>query len=408
MVTTFYPPYHFGGDAIAIQQLCRALAHRGHDVTVIHNADAWTMLNGSSTPPPAAEPAGVVVETIRTRTPRLACLIMHQTGRPGLYGPRVRRLLEGRSFDVINFHNISLGFGPGVLSYGTAVKLYMAHEHWLVCPSHVLWRHNRELCTGRQCLRCVLAFRRPPQLWRASGLLERQLRYVDTIIAMSRHSALKHQDFGLSRPMHVLPYFQPDPDRTERPVVQTPERRVHDRPFFLFVGRLEIIKGLQKILPVFRDYEAADLLVAGEGQYGAALRQLAGDCARVKFLGRLATDELAAYYREALALIAPSICYETFGVILIEAFRQGTPVIARRLGAYPEIVEAAQGGLLFSTTEELVAAMTTIQTDRTARQRMAAAAYAAYLERWSESAVVPRYLDIVHEALDRHRARQQR
>src|SRR5262249_30702080 len=173
---------HFGGDAVGIQRLSRALVRRGHHVTVVHNGDAWRILRRGAEPRATPEPRGLVVETIRTRTPRLACLITHQTGRPGLYGPRVRRLLEGGQLDVINFHNISLGFGPGVLSYGAAAKLYTAHEHWLVCPSHVLWRHNRELCDGRQCLRCVVAFRRPPQLWRSSGLLERQLRHVDTLI----------------------------------------------------------------------------------------------------------------------------------------------------------------------------------------------------------------------------------
>ena len=41
-----------------------------------------------------------------------------------------------------------------VVELGDGIKLYTAHEHWLVCPMHVLWRHGRELCTGRQCLRC--------------------------------------------------------------------------------------------------------------------------------------------------------------------------------------------------------------------------------------------------------------
>jgi len=182
--------------------------------------------------------------------------------------------------------------------------------------------------------------------------------------------------------------------------------RLHERPFFLFVGRLEVFKGLQDVIPVFREYESADLLVAGEGEYGPALRGLAADCPRVKFLGRVALEELCGYYREAIALIAPSIGYETFGVVVIEAFRQRTPVIARRLGAYPEIIETAGGGLLFSTTEELVAAMRTLQTNRPERTRLGDAAYAAYVEHWTESAVIPHYLEIAHEAIEQHNAGQ--
>ena len=41
MLTTFYPPYNFGGDGIGIQRLSRGLVKRGHHVTVVHDADAY-------------------------------------------------------------------------------------------------------------------------------------------------------------------------------------------------------------------------------------------------------------------------------------------------------------------------------------------------------------------------------
>ena len=63
-----------------------------------------------------------------------------QSGRPGLYGRRIRQIFRENEYDVIHFHNISLAGGPGVLSHGNGIKLYSAHEHWLVCPTHVLWR----------------------------------------------------------------------------------------------------------------------------------------------------------------------------------------------------------------------------------------------------------------------------
>jgi glycosyltransferase involved in cell wall biosynthesis len=95
------------------------------------------------------------------------------------------------------------------------------------------------------------------------------------------------------------------------------------------------------------------------------------------------------------------VCYETFGIILIESFRQSTPVIARRLGPFPEIVEQSGGGELFSTPEELVTAMRRLQSQPSYRARLAAAGYRAYVDRWSESAVVPQYLDIVRRAAAR-------
>ena len=43
MVTTFYPPYHFGGDGVFVYRLAEALAERGHLVDVIHSADAYRL-----------------------------------------------------------------------------------------------------------------------------------------------------------------------------------------------------------------------------------------------------------------------------------------------------------------------------------------------------------------------------
>ena len=51
MLSTFYPPYSYGGDGITLQRLARALVRAGHEVTVIHDADAYTSL-GYAEPTP--------------------------------------------------------------------------------------------------------------------------------------------------------------------------------------------------------------------------------------------------------------------------------------------------------------------------------------------------------------------
>ena len=209
---------------------------------------------------------------------------------------------------------------------------------------------------------------------------------------MSEFSRAKHREFGFEPEMDVLPYFLPDP---VAPPGRGPLKSPHDRPYFLFVGRLETIKGLDTVIPVFRDYPAADLLVAGDGTQATALNALAAGSPRVRFLGRLSTEALASYYRHALALIVPSVGFETFGIILIEAFQNGTPVIARRIGPFPEIVDLARAGELFSSSAELVAAMRRIQEDPAYRETLARNGSAAVRRHWTESAVVPRYLDIV-------------
>lgn len=397
-LTTFYPPFNFGGDGIGIQRLARGLARAGHHVTVVHDADAYNTLHHGAEPAPGAEPDGIEVVSLRSGVGMLSPLLTQQLGRPVVNGRRIRRLLAEGGYDVINYHNVSLIGGPGILRYGDALKLYMAHEHWLVCPMHVLWRHGRELCTGRQCLRCTLHYRRPPQLWRWTGYLERELRHVDTLIAMSDFSRRKHREFGLERDMEVLPYFLPDPEPGGA-AVSGPAP--HDRPYFLFVGRLEKIKGLDDVIPLFRDYDGADLLIAGDGEYGEELRRQAAGIDRVKFLGRVTPDALRGYYQHAIGLIVPSVCFETFGIILIEAFKQSTPVIARRIGPFPEIVERARGGELFGDRAELLAAMRRLQEDPAYRRTRAEAGHQAYLAEYCERAVVPKYLDIVRRTAER-------
>ncbi|MGH7502374.1 MAG: glycosyltransferase family 4 protein [Longimicrobiales bacterium] len=400
MLTTFYPPHNFGGDGIAIQRLSRALALRGHHVTVIHDVDAFNALHHGPEPAPQHDIDGIDVVPLRSGMRVLSPMLTQQTGRPVFNGSRIARILREREIDVTIFHNISLIGGPGLLREGRGVRLYEAHEHWLVCPTHVLWRHGRELCTGRECLRCVLRQGRPPQAWRYTGALERELCNVDAFIAKSAFSRDKHHEFGFSREMEVIPYFLPETGPANVVPAHSPGDAVQPsvnegRPYFLFVGRLERIKGLDDVIPAFGRFPEADLLIAGDGEHGETLRRMSGGKGNVRFLGRLAPDRLAELYRNALALIVPSVCFETFGIILIEAFQQGTPVIARRIGPFPEIIERAEAGLLFETTDDMLGTMRRVWQESGLRQTLAANGRAAFQRFWSEQAVVPLYLDLV-------------
>lgn len=393
-VTTFYPPHNFGGDGIGVQRWARALARRGHHVTVICDTDVYELLRTGPAPARVQEEEGITVHRLRTRAPSASVLLTQQAGRPVVNGRRIERILSAGRFDVINYHNVSAIGGPGVLALGRAIKLYTAWEHWLVCPSHVLWRHDREACTGRECLRCVLHYKRPPQLWRYTGGLERQLRHVDAFIALSQFSRAKHREFGFPRDMEVLPGFLPDVEPgASRPAAEGASP--HARPYFFFAGRLERIKGLDDVIPVFARYEGADLLIAGDGTHRAALERLAAGNARVRFLGQLDQDALARYNAHAIAAIVPTAGFETFGFVIIEAFRRGTPVIARRIGPLPELVEQANGGATFQTADELEAALHRLQHDASHRERLAANAYDGFVRHWTESAVLPRFFTML-------------
>lgn len=395
MVTTFYPPHNFGGDGIYVHRLSHELARRGHDVTVVSAPDAYELLGGDAVATPV-EPDAVVLEPLAPRLGRVSPLVTYLSGRPGLRARQLRELFAERRFDVVHFHNVSLVGGPGVLSYGDGVKLYTTHEHWLVCPMHTLWRLNREVCERPTCLRCTLSYRRPPQLWRYGSLLERRTRDVDLFLAPSRFTIEMHRRRGFTAPMRRLPPFVP------LAAAATPERErpVGGRPYFLVVGRLERLKGIQSLIDVFARYDAADLVVAGEGSEGAELRRRAAGLRNVMFVGRLPFDELASLYAGATAVLAASIGYETFGMTVIEGFAQQTPAIVRALGPLPEAVEESGAGFVYRTDVELVDALEALRSDRGLRDELGARGYAAYRERWCEEPHLRAYLGFVDELLE--------
>src|SRR6185295_13801135 len=101
----------------------------------------------------------------------------------------------------------------------------------------------------------------------------------DMFISPSRFTLKKHVEAGLKIPIMHIPYFLPgDPSDAE-----VDSTSPYERPYFLFVGRLEKIKGVQNLIPLFRKHPEFELLIAGEGAYEADLRELAKDAANIHF-----------------------------------------------------------------------------------------------------------------------------
>lgn len=397
MITTFYPPYAFGGDAVFVYRLTNMLARGGHEVDVIHCIDSYRALANGSLPSGYPVEPGVTLHGLVSGVRVLSPLATHLTGYPLFKGSKIRKILAAKHFDVIHFHNISLVGGPKILCYGEGVKLYTLHEHWLICPTHVLFKFKQEMCVKRSCLRCTFIYRRPPQLWRYTGLLETALRHVDAFISPSKFTLRRHQEGGLDIPIVHIPHCLNETIEDPTPPQYQDDIGLPSRPFFLFVGRLEKLKGLQTVIPILRNYSNADLVIAGDGDYVGELKRLAAGCDRIHFLGRLTPAQLRSAYARAIALIVPSITCETFAQVIIEAYAARTPVIVRDLGPLPEIVTESEGGLVFRDDAGLLEAMERLRTDRTLRDRLGEAGYRAYRSRWTEEVFLERYLGLIEE-----------
>lgn len=392
LVTTFYPPYHFGGDGVFVHRLAGALARRGHRVDVVHSVDAYR-LSRPSPQPGFTETPGVRRLPLESPSAVAATLLSHQLGEPGPYRRRLREMLAPGRYDVIHFHNVSLVGGPGVLRYGDGIKLYTTHEYWLVCPTHVLFRFNREACVRKTCLACTLHAGRPPQLWRSTKHLRDCVKHLDRLLLPSRFAMQRHRADGIDAPMQVLPSFVPVP--RDDPAPGTGE------PYFLFVGRLEKLKGLQDLIPVLRDFPRARLRIAGTGNFEDELRRLAAGLSNVEFLGQVHPSRLTDLYRDALAVLVPSLCYEVFPLAPVEAMANGVPVIARRIGALTEVVEESGGGMLFDTPAECRTAMEKLLDATALRAELGARGRRTALAQWTEDVHIARYLELVEDLMAR-------
>jgi glycosyltransferase involved in cell wall biosynthesis len=118
------------------------------------------------------------------------------------------------------------------------------------------------------------------------------------------------------------------------------------------VARLEKAKGLHTVLPLFRK-NGLRLKIAGVGEAEQELRSMAAGAPNIEFLGRVPFAELPSLYRRARATIVPSICDETFGLVVLESLQQQTPVYVSPHGALPELVVQTGGGRVFRNAEEL-------------------------------------------------------
>jgi glycosyltransferase involved in cell wall biosynthesis len=396
MITTFYPPYHCGGDAICVRALARALVARGHEVEVVHCDNAYR-LQRPEAPATTPEHDGVVVHRLRSRLGWLSPVITQQAGHPGVKARQLRAVFE-QHFDVVNFHNVSLIGGPGVLGMSHApVNLYTLHEHWLLCPTHTFWKNGRQACDRPQCLRCCVRSGIPPQLWRYTGLVEQSLGHVDALLSPSHYTATRHRAAGFAPPIHVLPLFTDLDDHTGAP--SDPPRR----PCFLFVGRVTASKGIVPLLKEFSTLPDYDLWIVGDGDLRPTLERDYAPHPHIRFAGALPHHELVAMYRQATALVLPSLAPEVFPLTILEAFACGTPAIVHHSGGSREAVETTGGGIVYDSASELRAALRSLAVNADFRELLAQRARAGYEQHYTRDHYLDRYLDVIKTIAEKKR-----
>lgn len=187
--------------------------------------------------------------------------------------------------------------------------------------------------------------------------------------------------------------FQPAADRAG---VRAQRQLAPNEFLFLAVRRLDPRMGLLQLVDAFaraaKAHPRARLAIAGKGAQREELQariNAAGLSERAQLLGFVSEDELPRWYAAADCVIMPSLDLEGFGLATAEALACGTPVLASRAGANPELVQPLNPDLMFEPGDvESLAVILGRVLDGSLRlpERETCAAYARTAFRWDRPA----------------------
>lgn len=344
LASNLYPPYVIGGAETMVGHIARGLRRAGCDVTVLTSG-------------PRARAGSEAVDGIRVlripvgnlywagdaaRQPRALKPLWHAVDlwNPFVYRS-VGRLLAREKFDVIHTNNLG-GLSPAVWSAARVCRtpvVHTPHDYALTCVRSTRMRLDGRTC-WTPCTPCGVRGR-----W-----LRRLSRLVDAVVAPSRFVLDRHRELGFfpKATATVVPWGLPLPPPS------APMPPVGGGVRFLYVGHLAPHKGVRVLLAAFARvrHGTATLDIAGAGP-------LAGDCAaadaadrRITFHGFVTGSAKDALFEACHALVLPSTCWETSGLVLLEAFAHGRPVVATRSGGVPEAVHDGVTGWLVDQGDE--------------------------------------------------------
>lgn len=316
---------HAGGEDVAFAEDCELLRSHRHDVREL------VLSNESMQRMPPLEAA--------------ATTVWSESGRK-----LIGQAAHAHGADIVHFHNTFPLLSPSVYSAARATGAAVVqtlHNYRLVCPGALLLRDGApcEDCLGRNPWRSVMhrcyrdsagasaAVTVMLTAHRARGTWRKD---VDAFICLTEFARTKLIAGGLPpAKLHVK----------GNSVRASEGSAPRDRRYFLYAGRLSKEKGVDFLVRAWKELDIPQrLVVVGDGPLESIVRREAGD--NVEVLGRRSREEVLKLLEEAIAVIVPSFCYESFPLVIPEGFSRGVPVIGSALGSLADIVDNGRTGIL--------------------------------------------------------------
>jgi glycosyltransferase involved in cell wall biosynthesis len=403
MLTQFYPPI-IGGEERHVANLSKALAARGHEVSV-------ATLQHENLPTFEVED-GIRLHRVRGSMQRIGMLFSEKSRQyaPPFPDPEItgalRHIIQQERPDIVHAHNWLIHSFTPLKSWSRAKLVMTLHDYSLVCVQKRLMHHGT-LCSGpglTKCLGCAATFYGPSKGWPTtlanafwSG---QERRAVDMFVPVSHAVAEGTQLEKYHARYRVIPNFVPDyievtDDETDQHLKQLPEG-----DFLLFVGDIMADKGAEVLLEAYAQMKTTLPLVLIGRPYLPGLADrlppnvfLLGTWPHAAIMG--------AWSRCTLALI-PSIVADACPTVAMEAMMMAKPIVATRSGGLIDIVADGETGLLVprGDAQALREAIQSLLDDpdrratmgRLARQRVA---------KFQSSAIVSQLEQTYQELLDK-------
>ena len=354
MKIVFANKYFFlkGGAERYVFELRDLLVNRGHAVV------PFAMEDKRNAP---AEWSRFFVSPVETERVRFSPAGFKTAGRM-LYSFEARRkfgaLLDVAKPDLVHVHSIYHQISPSILPEAKKRGLPVvmtAHDYKLVAPNYALfhdgaicectkparfWRAVKHRCVkGSKVASALTAFEMT--LHKLLGLYRDN---VDLIIAPSRFVQALLVEYGVdaAKLVHV-PHFMDAASWTPR----------YEGGYALYVGRLSEEKGVDVLIQAVARRKDIPLRIVGTGPAEHALRTLVSEigATNVTFAGFQTGDALREEYAGARFVVVPSVWYEVFGLIVLEAYAAGKPVVASQIGGLAELVREGETGLAASAAD---------------------------------------------------------
>jgi glycosyltransferase involved in cell wall biosynthesis len=321
----------------------------------------------------------------------------------------LREVVRRERPDVAHFHNTLPLVSPAGYYAAQAESVPVVqtlHNYRLLCPGALLFRdgHACEECVGkavpwpavrhacyRQSTAATVAVATMLTVHRAVGTWRRR---VDMYTTPSEFARRKFIEGGLPAGRLVVRPNVIHPD---------PGLGLGDGGYAAFVGRLSPEKGVLTLIAAWkRSALGAELplVIVGDGPLASEVARAAAEVPGITWIGHCTAAGVHAVVGRARCLVVPSLCYETFGRVVAEAFAAGTPAVVAAGGAPAELVDHGRTGLIVrpGDADDLAHQLRTELQHPQGFTRMRTAARAEYLAKFAGAANVRSLLDIYGRA----------